>query len=154
MRIVSFTVGDRTGWGVEIDGGIVDLSIRLPEFPTVRALLQADALDRARAALTDADLDLALADVTLLPPVTDPEKILCIGVNYANRNAEYKDGSQEAAYPEHLLPLPRLLRRPRDADRAPAGIRTTRLRGRDRAGDRQAAAAAFPQARRSITSPA
>ncbi len=32
-------------------------------------------------------------------PVPDAEKILCIGVNYRDRNAEYKDGSEAAQYP-------------------------------------------------------
>jgi 2-keto-4-pentenoate hydratase/2-oxohepta-3-ene-1,7-dioic acid hydratase in catechol pathway len=35
----------------------------------------------------------------LLPPVTDPEKIWCIGVNYPDRNAEYQDGSLAPRYP-------------------------------------------------------
>jgi len=35
----------------------------------------------------------------LLPPITDPEKIICIGVNYGKRNEEYKDGSELPKYP-------------------------------------------------------
>ena len=35
--------------------------------------------------------DFALKEVELLPPVLAPEKILCIGINYANRNADYGD---------------------------------------------------------------
>ncbi|WP_436643593.1 fumarylacetoacetate hydrolase family protein [Microbaculum sp. FT89] len=106
MRIVSFSTGGRMSWGAVVDGGIVDLAARLSAFPTVRALLEADGLDKARAALEGASPDLALDAVTLLPPVTDPEKILCIGVNYANRNAEYKDGSEEKSYPSMFVRFP------------------------------------------------
>jgi 2-keto-4-pentenoate hydratase/2-oxohepta-3-ene-1,7-dioic acid hydratase in catechol pathway len=35
--------------------------------------------------------DYALAEVELLPPLLAPEKILCIGINYANRNADFGD---------------------------------------------------------------
>ena len=42
----------------------------------------------------------------LLPPLPAPEKILCIGVNYANRNAEYKDGSEQAKYPSMFFRNP------------------------------------------------
>ena len=44
--------------------------------------------------------------MTLLPPVLAPEKILCIGVNYANRNAEYKDGSEQPKYPSMFFRTP------------------------------------------------
>lgn len=44
--------------------------------------------------------------MTLLPPVTAPEKILCIGVNYANRNAEYKDGSEAPKNPSVFIRFP------------------------------------------------
>jgi len=106
MRIVSFSVAGRSSWGVMTDGGIADLGARLPEYPTVKAVLAADAMNAVRTAASSAKADLALADVTLLPPVPDPEKILCIGVNYANRNAEYKDGTQEAQFPSMFVRFP------------------------------------------------
>ena len=50
--------------------------------------------------------DHALGDVTLSIPVTNPEKILCIGVNYANRNAEYNDQTPMPAYPSMFFRVP------------------------------------------------
>jgi len=41
--------------------------------------------------------------VTYLPPVHAPEKIACIGVNYANRNAEYRDNSDAPKYPSVFM---------------------------------------------------
>ncbi len=49
---------------------------------------------------------LPLGAVTLLPPVAQPEKIICVGVNYANRNAEYRDGSAEQTYPSLFVRFP------------------------------------------------
>jgi len=50
--------------------------------------------------------DHALRDVTLLPPVTQPEKIICVGVNYTNRNEEYKDGTERPKYPSLFMRTP------------------------------------------------
>ncbi len=58
------------------------------------------------ATLKPGAADYALDDVTLLPPVTQPEKIICVGVNYANRNEEYKDGSERPKYPSLFMRAP------------------------------------------------
>ena len=39
-----------------------------------------------------------LVDVTLMPPLPRPGKLFCVGVNYPDRNAEYKDGSAQPSY--------------------------------------------------------
>lgn len=51
--------------------------------------------------------DHALGDITWLPPVPAPEKIICIGVNYPDRNAEYKDGQDAPKYPSMFMRSPR-----------------------------------------------
>ena len=40
-----------------------------------------------------------------------PEKIICVGINYPERSAEYKDGREAAEISEPVLPLPDLARR-------------------------------------------
>jgi len=40
---------------------------------------------------------------TPCPPVPDHEKIICVGVNYVNRNEEYQDGSDLPKYPSIFL---------------------------------------------------
>jgi 2-keto-4-pentenoate hydratase/2-oxohepta-3-ene-1,7-dioic acid hydratase in catechol pathway len=100
MKLASYRYGGRTSYGAVIDDGIVDLGRRLPQFPSLLALLRADALGAAAAAAAaGVEPDLALGVVELLPPVTEPGKIICVGVNYANRNAEYRDNTSEAQYP-------------------------------------------------------
>ena len=69
---------------------------RLPRFHTLLDVLRADALDEVRETIIDVRPDFKVSEVELLPPVVAPEKILCIGVNYANRNEEYKDQSGTA----------------------------------------------------------
>ena len=36
----------------------------------------------------------------------DPEKIICIGINYGNRNEEYKDGAEAPKYPSVFMRTP------------------------------------------------
>jgi 2-keto-4-pentenoate hydratase/2-oxohepta-3-ene-1,7-dioic acid hydratase in catechol pathway len=59
------------------------MSRRLGErFPTVRAMLAADGLPELARDAAAATPDHDLAGVRLLPPIPDPEKIICIGLNY------------------------------------------------------------------------
>ena len=51
--------------------------------------------------------DHALDAITWQPPIPAPEKIICIGVNYPDRNAEYKDGSDAPKYPSMFMRTPR-----------------------------------------------
>jgi len=107
MRLVSYDVRGRTSYGAVVGDGIVDLRMRLaPQFPTLLDLLHGQELAEAKAAIAGVRADYALADVELLPPVVGPEKILCIGVNYANRNEEYKDNSEQPIYPSMFFRTP------------------------------------------------
>jgi hypothetical protein len=68
------------------------------------ALIASGAAAEA-AELASGPPDLRL-DVTLLPPVARPGKILCVGVNYPERNAEYKDASEAPKYPSLFVRFP------------------------------------------------
>ena len=48
----------------------------------------------------------ALADVTLTAPLPSPSKIICVGVNFPDRNAEYKDGQSAPANPSLFIRFP------------------------------------------------
>lgn len=99
MKLASYQSAGVPGYGAVTDAGIVALHTRLPHFPTLLDLIRGDGLKAAEAAVAGAATDHRLADVVLDPPVIAPQKIWCIGVNYAERNAEYKDGSDAPKYP-------------------------------------------------------
>lgn len=88
MKLVSFLQGQRRGYGAVKDGGIVDLSARMGADGTTIKECLAHALGKAAAEAGRTDPDLSFDEVILLPPVPDPEKILCIGVNYADHATE------------------------------------------------------------------
>ena len=48
----------------------------------------------------------ALADVTLTAPLPSPGKIICVAVNFPDRNAEYKDGQSAPANPSLFIRFP------------------------------------------------
>jgi 2-keto-4-pentenoate hydratase/2-oxohepta-3-ene-1,7-dioic acid hydratase in catechol pathway len=108
MKLVSYTSQGRPGWGAWRDGGIVALSRYLPAIRSVQELLEAgpNALTRAAELASSTPADLDATGVVWLPPVPSPRKIFCIGVNYAHRNAEYKDGSAPPSYPSIFMRVP------------------------------------------------
>ena len=95
-------------YGAVVDGGIVDLSARFgKDYPTLREVIAAGAVSRLTDDATRRAPDHALGAITWLPPIPAPEKIICIGVNYPDRNAEYKDGQDAPKYPSMFMRTPR-----------------------------------------------
>ena len=92
MWLASYNVRGRSSYGAVVGDGVVDLRLRFgARHPSLIDLVRAQALPEAQAALNGVRADFALAEVELLPPLVAPEKILCIGINYANRNADFDD---------------------------------------------------------------
>jgi 2-keto-4-pentenoate hydratase/2-oxohepta-3-ene-1,7-dioic acid hydratase in catechol pathway len=86
MRIVTYRGerGDRAG--VLVEEGIADAWDALGgDGSTVRDLLASGRLDALQGTAAP---DLPLADAQLLPPVPDPDKIVCVGLNYRAHAAE------------------------------------------------------------------
>jgi 2-keto-4-pentenoate hydratase/2-oxohepta-3-ene-1,7-dioic acid hydratase in catechol pathway len=103
MKFVSFTINGAASFGAVTDAGVVDLGVRHDDLDDLRDALRADRLDELANEASAADADYAVGDIQFLPTVPNPEKIICIGVNYANRNAEYKDGSSAPKYPSVFM---------------------------------------------------
>jgi 5-carboxymethyl-2-hydroxymuconate isomerase len=112
MKLVSYRFRGRDSYGaVNGDGigdGIVDLKSRLPQFPTLLDLLRGDAVALAKASSDGVRADVPLADAEFLPPLHAPEKILCVGINYANRNTDY-DFAEPPQYPSLFYKAPNSL---------------------------------------------
>lgn len=87
MKIASFTAGSTATYGIVTDAGVIDAGRRLTRYPTLRSLLAGGALDELKS-LKNEKPDHDLSAVTLLPTIPDPDKIFCIGVNYATHLAE------------------------------------------------------------------
>jgi len=104
VRLLSFTHAGSVAIGAVVDDGVVNLTARLgPKFNSLRTVIAQQRLGTISAAIDSAGPDLALEEIRFLPPVLNPEKIICIGVNYVNRNAEYKDNSATPKYPSVFM---------------------------------------------------
>jgi 2-keto-4-pentenoate hydratase/2-oxohepta-3-ene-1,7-dioic acid hydratase in catechol pathway len=87
MKLVSFERAGKATYGAVKDGAVVDLGTRLPH-RTLRQLLANDALDEARQVTASTAPDLALSEVAFAPVIPDPDKIICVGMNYHDHVAE------------------------------------------------------------------
>lgn len=94
MRWLSFRYEGRDSFGfVTGDGiGVVDAGAR-SEHADLKAAIGADVLVSLAAELGDS-ADLALQDVSYLPTITNPEKILCVGLNYKSHQEESGRGGE------------------------------------------------------------
>jgi 2-keto-4-pentenoate hydratase/2-oxohepta-3-ene-1,7-dioic acid hydratase in catechol pathway len=107
-RIATYSAGGRTAYGAVTDRGVIELSQRFgKDYPTLREVIAAGALTKLAEEAERRAPDLALDGISLQPPIPAPEKIICIGVNYPDRNAEYKDGSDAPKFPSMFMRTPR-----------------------------------------------
>lgn len=109
MRLLSFRSGDRESFGVVVDGGVIDAGRRMPAAAgTLKAAIAGKRIAELAdsVAVAGADPDHALDEIEFLPTIPDPGKIICIGVNYGNRNEEYRDGSTAPRYPSVFMRTP------------------------------------------------
>ena len=87
MKLLSFRRPDGTpSWGIAKAEGVIDLGTRAPGLKHALWAMTSLAEEAARHA------DFALDDVVLLPPIPDPDKILCVGLNYTSH---IKEGGRE-----------------------------------------------------------
>jgi 2-keto-4-pentenoate hydratase/2-oxohepta-3-ene-1,7-dioic acid hydratase in catechol pathway len=91
VRLLTFDDGSGPQAGIQLEQELVPVAALGAPADSLRGLLH--ALDahglRELAARADrAEARVALADVRLLAPVPDPEKIVCLGLNYRDHAAE------------------------------------------------------------------
>ena len=95
MKLCSFEESGRASFGLVVDDGIFDLGKRFTE-PTLRDFLANEGPRRA-AALAAEPADFAFGDIVFAPVIPNPDKIICVGLNYHDHIAE--TGRDETAKP-------------------------------------------------------
>lgn len=78
MRLLSFRIDDRVSFGALVEGRIVDLGKHLPEFDSLKAMLQAEALVRALDTAAEESAQYREDQVTYRPPIIRPERLICL----------------------------------------------------------------------------
>ena len=105
MKLISFEAGAHSSFGIVDGAKVIDLGPRLDGVTGLEGLLDSESQARAAAAAKGATADLDLAEIRYRRPIAYPEKIICVGVNYAHRNEEYDD-STLPDYPSVFLRTP------------------------------------------------
>jgi 2-keto-4-pentenoate hydratase/2-oxohepta-3-ene-1,7-dioic acid hydratase in catechol pathway len=107
-RFISFTRSGYPGYGLLTDDGVVDLSARhAARFRTLSEAVAAGALGELAAAGKGLKADFPASEITFEIPLPHPEKIICVGVNFPDRNEEYKDGQAAPSNPSLFIRFPR-----------------------------------------------
>lgn len=102
MRFATYTADGETFYGAVTDAGMIALSPAFSKWPTLYDVIVADGLsDLGTAAADNAVTHTNFIYEMVLP---NAPRILCVGVNFPDRNAEYNDGS---AMPKHMSLFPR-----------------------------------------------
>ncbi len=88
MRLASFRTAQGASYGAVTKQGIVDLGRRLGNrYSDLRTLLERNGLEEARRA-AGAAADYKESEVTWLPVIPNPGKIVCVGLNYEEHRQE------------------------------------------------------------------
>lgn len=105
MRLLTFIEAGVARSGALKDDGVVDLSHAF-EGRTVRRIIEDGLVGAAEEFVAGAAIDRSVDGLEFGLPIADPRKILCVGVNYMNRNEEYKDGSEAPRHPSLFMRTP------------------------------------------------
>jgi len=97
MKLVTFTQSGKQSYGFVDNGTITDIGQTLGDtHPDLKSLI-GDDYPNLIATSADAAPRVALSDVQLLPPITNPDKIICVGLNYESHRKE--TGRPEVEFP-------------------------------------------------------
>lgn len=104
-RAVRFLRGTEQRYGL-VRGDLVADVTALLGLQCWDNLLTNGAFSNLPTAFHDIQVTLKIADLKLLPPLTAPGKIICVGVNFPDRNEEYKDGNAAPSNPSLFIRFP------------------------------------------------
>ena len=89
MKLLSFIHQGRETWGALVGAdAIVDLGRALPQYATLTDYIASGAYLNAKQDVANKTADVKLADITFLPVIPKPEKIVCAVRNYMDHHQE------------------------------------------------------------------
>lgn len=95
MKIVNFKVNDKHKFGIIQDNGIVDVSaIYGNKYPTLKTFLEKEDVKGLKK-ISASGVDYLLDEIEFLPVIDNPTKIICVGMNYSEKRAEFNELNPE-----------------------------------------------------------
>lgn len=102
MRFATYTASGSQHYGLVTDQGMIALDPLFPAWPTLGDVIAGNGLAALEKAAGGREVTHRV--VTYNIPIPNPQRIICVGVNFPDRNAEYKDGSEQ---PKNMSLFPR-----------------------------------------------
>lgn len=93
-HFASFIAGNKQHFGIITDNGAISMNTIFPQFSSLQDVVVNSALQEVARAAAGREIDFQPSEFTYALPIANPEKIICVGVNFPERNAEYLDGSE------------------------------------------------------------
>lgn len=100
LRVCSFTIENESHWGVVDENGVIPAVELYSKFPKLLNFIQSGA-DWSNLTRLTGEI---VSDFVYERPLDFPNKIICVGVNFPDRNAEYDDRKEA---PQHMSLFPR-----------------------------------------------
>jgi 2-keto-4-pentenoate hydratase/2-oxohepta-3-ene-1,7-dioic acid hydratase in catechol pathway len=89
MKLISFLNKNTASYGIVQGDNVLDLAPILgAQALDLKSLIAKNLLSAAAQAAKNSAFELKLSDLTLLPPIPNPGKIFCVGLNYADHVRE------------------------------------------------------------------
>jgi 2-keto-4-pentenoate hydratase/2-oxohepta-3-ene-1,7-dioic acid hydratase in catechol pathway len=89
MKLASYLLDGRPSYGAVEGNGVIDLGRRIgAKYADIRALITANALEEAKRAAAGQKPDASFDSLTHLPVIPNPDKIVCVGLNYEEHRVE------------------------------------------------------------------
>lgn len=94
MKFSTVSIDQDTHYGVVCEAGFISLKDDFPEWPDLRGVIKNKGLQKLKEKAAKKSVTHEQGSFTYHIPILNPEKIICVGVNFPDRNAEYKDGQE------------------------------------------------------------
>jgi len=91
MKFATYSVDGQFYYGAVTDSGMIALNESFPQWPGLKDAIAGNGFKQLADAAASGDVTHTSFRYEI--PIPNPGKIVCVGVNFPDRNAEYKDGS-------------------------------------------------------------
>jgi 2-keto-4-pentenoate hydratase/2-oxohepta-3-ene-1,7-dioic acid hydratase in catechol pathway len=106
-RFAAFRADGENRFGLVAKGGIIDLTDDFAgRYAALFDVVASNAFEELELAAKGRGITHANGAFEWMIPIANPGKIICIGVNFPERNAEYMDGQAEASRPSMFVRFP------------------------------------------------
>lgn len=96
MKLISYSYKGTESFGLVTEEGVIDLKKKFNnKYDDLKSFIEKNGLDELNQ--VDCKYDYSLDEITFLPVIPNPSKIVCVGLNYRSHVEEV--GANESAYP-------------------------------------------------------